>query len=56
MIEIDEDLAWELVEFLDDHSDAEYIDGQPSGNRAMSLLMSLEDAITDGFVASEGDR
>jgi hypothetical protein len=38
---IDADLLEEIEEYLDDHSDAEYVDGIPRGNKAMKLLSEL---------------
>lgn len=39
---ISSDLLDEIEDFLDDHADAEYIDGTPRGNRAMILLNELQ--------------
>ena len=36
-----DDLLDEIEDFLDDHSDAEYVDGVPKGNKAMRLLGEL---------------
>lgn len=41
---IDPDLLDEIEEFLDSYADAEYVDGVPHGNRAMSLLSELRRA------------
>jgi hypothetical protein len=41
---IDRDLLDEIEDFLDDYADAEYEDGVPVGNRAMSLLSKLRRA------------
>jgi len=44
MPEIDADLLDEIDEFLDNYADAEYVDGVPHGNQAMSLLTALRRA------------
>lgn len=38
------DVLNECIEYLDDYSDAEYVDGRPVGNRAMSLMGRVEEA------------
>jgi hypothetical protein len=39
---IDIDLLDEIQDYLDNHSDAEYVDGIPRCNQAMSLLSELQ--------------
>ena len=42
------------AEFLDNYADAEYVDGRPVGNRAMSLKMRCEEA--RDAISREQDR
>jgi hypothetical protein len=39
------DLLCEVSEFLDNYTDAEYVDGRPVGNRAMNLKTSVDELI-----------
>lgn len=39
------DILSEVSEFLDNYTDAEYIDGRPVGNRAMNLKSSIDELL-----------
>jgi hypothetical protein len=39
------DLLSEVSDFLDNYTDAEYIDGRPVGNRAMNLKSSIDELL-----------
>lgn len=39
------DILCEVSDFLDNYTDAEYIDGRPVGNRAMNLKASIDELI-----------
>ena len=41
------DLLHEVVEFLDDYTDAEYEEGIPRGNRAMNLQCRVIEILED---------
>lgn len=40
-----EDTLIEVSDFLDNYTDAEWIDGRPVGNRAMNLKTSVDELI-----------
>lgn len=40
-----QDILCEVSDFLDNYTDAEYIDGRPVGNRAMNLKASIDELI-----------
>ena len=40
-----QDILSEVSEFLDNYTDAEYIDGRPVGNRAMNLKASIDELL-----------
>lgn len=40
-----QDLLCEVSDFLDNYTDAEYIDGRSVGNRAMNLKASIDELI-----------
>ena len=39
------DILSEVSDFLDNYTDAEYIDGRPVGNRAMNLKASIDELL-----------
>jgi hypothetical protein len=39
------DILSEVSDFLDNYTDAEYVDGRPVGNRAMNLKSSIDELL-----------
>jgi flagellar biosynthesis/type III secretory pathway protein FliH len=40
-----QDILNEVSDFLDNYTDAEYVDGRPVGNRAMNLKASVDELL-----------